>query len=128
MPRVSMTAQMMRDDEHYQHYKIDTRKKIKFSIDIFILKLLIKFLLCIIRRAGSVVVVNARQVIDGCHVRLLLLFCIVVKIVMLLNDLVVHHLLLKLILVLLLKQVDRSCAVEAASVSIYCRRLYSRMM
>ena len=66
-------------------------------------------------------VVNARQVIDGCHVRLLLLFCIVVKIVMLLNDLVVHHLLLKLILVLLLKQVDRSCAVEAASVSIQCR-------
>ena len=49
MPRVSMTAQMMRDDEHYQHYKIDTRKKIKFFIDIFILKLLsIKYFLSIV--------------------------------------------------------------------------------
>lgn len=87
------------------------------------------FLLCVIRSAGSVLVVDTRQVIYGRHIRLLLLllFRIVVKIVMLLNYLVVHHLVLLLILVLLLKQID-SCAVEAASVSVYCRRLYSRMM
>ena len=130
MPPVSTIAQMLRDDEHCRHYKIKNKRNEKCSWNLFIrFRLRFKFLLCVIRSAGSVLVVDTRQVIYGRHIRLLLLllFRIVVKIVMLLNYLVVHHLVLLLILVLLLKQID-SCAVEAASVSVYCRRLYSRMM